>query len=289
MLSRAQAASSLVGTQARGMATLRDIDTRLKATKNIQKITKSMKVVSAAKFNVADRALKPARVYGNGQQTFFDQAEVSQDDKKPTHLILTLSSDRGLCGGIHTSLFKAIRAAIPEKPEGTKVKLICVGDKQRGLFARGYSDLISCHFAEVGKKPIVFKDAAEVANAVLAEEFDVGEMYFNKFRSVISYTPTCAPIYNKDSLEAATNINLYDSVDADVLQSYNEFAMANLIFYALREGCASELSARMTAMEGATKNAGEMIDKLTLLFNRKRQSVITSELIEIISGAAALD
>jgi len=276
-------------SQVRGMATLRDIDTRLKATKNIQKITKSMKVVSAAKFNTADRQLKPARVYGHGQEAFYEQAEVAQDQASHTHLIVTMSSDRGLCGGIHTSLFKAIRAALPEKPAGTKVKLICVGDKQRGLFARLFSDLIVAHFAEVGKKPLVFKDAAAVANAVLAEDYDVGELYYNKFKSVISYVPTITPLYNKDAVALGGQIALYDSVDAEVLQSYNEFALANKIFIALREGCASELSARMTAMEGASKNAGEMIEKLTLLFNRKRQAVITSELIEIISGAAALD
>merc|ERR1712168_1169715 len=102
------------GTQVRGMATLRDIQNRLKAVKNIQKITKSMKIVSAAKFNKAERELKAARPYGEGASAFYDAAEVTQDEKKPVHLVVTMSSDRGLCGGIHSYIMKAIRSVVPE-------------------------------------------------------------------------------------------------------------------------------------------------------------------------------
>jgi len=220
---------------------------------------------------------------------FFEKAEIGQDEKKPVHLVVSMSSDRGLCGGIHSNIFKAIRAQLPEKPAGTEVKIIAVGDKQKGLLGRLYGDKIVMHFAEIGKKPPVFQDAAQVAVAILEQEYDFGELFFNKYKTVVSYDTTKLPIYNKDQVANGEKISLYDSIDDDVLQSYNEFALANLCFYALREGSCSELSARMTAMEAATKNAGEMIDKLTLLFNRKRQSVITNELIEIISGAAALD
>jgi len=277
------------GTQVRGMATLRDIQNRLKAVKNIQKITKSMKIVSAAKFNRAERELRHARPYGQGAAAFYESAEVTQDEKKPVHLIVSMSSDRGLCGGIHSNIFKAIRAAVPEKPAGTEVKIIAVGDKQKGLLARLFSDKILMHFAELGKKPPVFQDAAQITHAILDTEFDYGEMYFNVFKTVVSYNTTKMPLYTKDSVSSAEKISLYDSIDDDVLQSYNEFALANLVFFALREGSASELSSRMTAMDAASKNAGEMIDKLALLFNRKRQAVITSELCEIIAGAAALD
>jgi len=289
MLSRtALLAVPAISTHVRGMATLRDISLRLKAVKNIQKITKSMKIVSAAKFARAERELRSARPYGAGAAAFYDKAEVTQDEKKPVHLIVAISSDKGLCGGIHTNIFKAIRASVPEKPTGTQLKIIAVGDKQRAALSRLYTDNILMHFKDVGRKPPVFQDAAEIANSILDLEFDFGELYYNKFNSVVSYTPTVMPVYNKDHVAAAEKINLYDSIDEDVLQSYNEFALTNLIYYALKEGVASEQSARMTAMEAATKNAGEMIDKLSLLFNRKRQAVITSELIEIISGAAAL-
>lgn len=289
MLSRTAAVVvPATGSQVRGMATLRDIQLRLKAVKNIQKITKSMKIVSAAKFARAERELRSTRPYGAGAKAFYEKAAVTADEKKPVHLVVAMSSDRGLCGGIHSNIFKAIRAAVPEKPAGTEVKIIAVGDKQRAALSRLFADKILMHFNEFGRKPPVFQDAAQVANAVLELEFDFGELYFNKFGSVVSYTPTVMPVYNKDHVAAAEKINLYDSIDEDVLQSYNEFALANLVYYAMKEGVASEQSARMTAMEGATKNAGEMIEKLSLLFNRKRQAVITSELIEIISGAAAL-
>merc|ERR1712038_1695222 len=225
--------------QVRGMATLRDIQNRLKAVKNIQKITKSMKIVSAAKFNKAERELRCARPYGHGAKAFFESADVTQDESKPVHLVVACSSDRGLCGGIHSNIMKAIRAAVPEKPAGTDLKIIAVGDKQKGLMGRLFADKVICHFAEIGKKPPVFQDAAKIAQAILAQDYDFGELYYN-------------------------------SIDDDVLTSYNEFALANLIFFALREGSASELSARMTAMDAASKNAGEMIDKLTMAFNRKR-------------------
>merc|ERR1711902_144696 len=250
--------------QVRGMATLRDIQNRLKAVKNIQKITKSMKIVSAAKFNKAERELKCARPYGHGAKAFFDSAEVTQDESKPVHLVVACSSDRGLCGGIHSNIMKAIRAAVPEKPAGTDLKIIAVGDKQKGLMGRLFADKVICH---------------------LAQDYDFGELYFNRYKTVVSYATEAMPIYSKDAVSSAGKLHQYDSIDDDVLTSYNEFALANLIFFALREGSASELSARMTAMDAASKNAGEMIEKLTMAFNRKRQAVITSELCEIIAGA----
>lgn len=247
-----------------------------------------MKIVSAAKYSRAAKELKVARPYGLGSQAFFEKAEITQDEKKPVHLIVAMSSDRGLCGGIHSNIMKAIRALIPLKAPNTEVNIICVGDKQRGLLNRLHGDKIKMHFMDIGKKPPVYKDAAQVALAILEQEYDFGELYYNQFKTVVSYNTTALPIFNKESLSTSENITLYDSIDDDVLQSYNEFALANLVFYALREGSCSELSARMTAMEAASKNAGEMMDKLAMLYNRKRQSVITSELIEIISGAAAL-
>merc|ERR1712047_102097 len=127
--------------------------------------------------------------------------------------------------------------------------------------------------SEIGRLPPQFGDAAAVANAILNSgvEYDQGKMMYNKYKSVVSY-----------------EITAYDSVDADVVQSYLEFSLASLVYYAMKEGACSEQSSRMTAMDNSSKNAGEMIDKLTITFNRTRQAVITGELIEIISGAAAL-
>lgn len=271
------------------MATLKDINMRLKAVKNIQKITKSMKIVSAAKFAKAEKELRIARPYGAGAQAFYEKAECAQDAKAQNHLIVTLTSDRGLCGAIHSGIVRAVRADILTKPDGTTVKYICVGDKTRGILARTQSQDILCHFAELGRKPPVFEDASLVAQTILETEYDHAELYFNWFRNMASYRVHRMPMYNKDQVSNAGKLSLYDSIDEDVLRSYHEFQLTSLIFYAMREGTASEQSSRMTAMESATKNAGEMIDRLTMLYNRKRQGVITTELIEIISGAAALE
>lgn len=119
-------------------------------------------------------------------------------------------------------------------------------------------------------------------------EFDFGQLYYNVFRSVVAYRTTVMPIYAMTSINEGGKLSLYDSVDEEVLRCYREFSLANLIFYAMKEAACSEQSQRMTAMDGATKNAGEMIDKMTIMYNRQRQAVITNELVEIISGAAAL-
>lgn len=272
------------------MATLKEIAGRLKSVTNIQKITKSMKMVSAAKFAKAERELRPARTYGLGQKEFFEKVEATQDEKKPQHLIIAMTSDRGLCGAAHTNIARAIKAAVPKKPTGTEFKLVCVGDKSRSILSRVYKENMLMHFYDIGRYPPTFDDAGKIASEIINSgyEFDYGEMYFNIFRSVVTYNTTAMPIYTLDQVANAEKLNLYDSIDDDVLKSYNEFALASLTFYALKEAACSENSQRMTAMDGASKNAGEMIDKLRLAFNRTRQAVITRELIEIISGAAAL-
>jgi len=276
------------GQQARGMATLKQISLRLKSVTNIQKITQSMKMVSAAKYARAERELKPARPYGAGASAFYEKAEVKNIEGKPNRLLVALSSDRGLCGGIHSSICKNIKAKLADESANTAV--ICVGDKARSILQRQFGSNILFHITEVGRKPATFEDAGTVATNILncGFEFGEGELIYNRFKSVVSYNTIAIPIFTVDAISAAEKISVYDSLDADVIQSYMEYSLASMIFFALKEGACSEQSARMTAMDNASKNAGEMIDKLTLTFNRTRQAVITGELIEIISGAAAL-
>jgi len=275
--------------QNRGMATLKEISLRLKSVTNVQKITKSMKMVSAAKYARAERELKPARVYGVGAKAFYEKAEVEQDKSKPNHLVVCLSSDRGLCGSIHSSVSKHIKAMVEEEPN-SDIKLIIIGDRAKSILSRTLSENILYSMNDYGKRPPIFSDASLVANTILNSDyaFDRSTLIFNTFRSVIANETTELPLYSAKAIAGSAKINIYDSLDDDVLQSYNEFSLASLILFAMKEGACSEQSARMTAMDGASKNAGEMIDKLTLTFNRTRQAVITRELIEIISGAAAL-
>jgi F-type H+-transporting ATPase subunit gamma len=276
--------------QERGMATLKAISMRLKSVKNIQKITQSMKMVSAAKYARAERDLKPVRPYGQGASAFYEKIEAAPAPDKPKELIIAMSSDRGLCGGIHSAVCKNIKAQLNESANPQNVAIVCVGDKSRAQLQRTLSDNILFQVNEVGRKAATFEDAALIASTIINSgyEFGSGKIIFNKFKSVVSYNTTELPVFSADSITGAEKLAVYDSLDADVIQSYMEYSLASLIFYALKEGACSEQSARMTAMDSASKNAGEMIDKLTLTFNRTRQAVITGELIEIISGAAAL-
>lgn len=277
-----------LGQQNRGMATLKAISIRLKSVKNIQKITQSMKMVSAAKYSRAERDLKQARPYGIGAQQFYEKAEVASKEEEPKKLYIAITSDRGLCGAVHTGVARHIRTELAEDPN---IKVVCVGDKSRAILQRLYSKNIAMVCNEIGRLPPTFLDAAKLTNAIInmGYEYTDGKIVYNKFKSVVSYGVADMPIFSLKSVESAEKLPVYDSLDSDVIQNYLEFSMASLLFYSMKEGACSEQSSRMTAMDNASKNAGEMIDKLTLTFNRTRQAVITRELIEIISGAAALE
>ncbi|XP_054553818.1 ATP synthase subunit gamma, mitochondrial-like [Talpa occidentalis] len=275
--------------QVRNTATLKDITRRLKSIKNIQKITKSMKMVAAAKYARAERELKPARVCETGSLALYEKAEIKAPENRKKQLLIGVSLDRGLCGAIHSSVAKQMKNEVATlTAAGKEVVLVGIGDKIRGILYRTHSDQFLVAFKEVGRKPPTFGDASVIALELLNSgyEFDEGSIIFNRFRSVIPYKTEEKPIFSLDTIASSESMSIYD---ADVLQNYQEYNMANIIYYSLKESTTSEQSARMTAMDNASKNASEMIDKLTLTFNRTRQVVIMKELIEIISGAVALD
>jgi len=276
------------------MPNLKLIGMRLKSVTNIQKITQSMKMVSAAKFARAERDLRSARPLGAAAKVFYEQTEVASDKEVPKELFVAITSDRGLAGAVHSSINKKIRADLHEKmakgDDLSNVKIICVGDKSRAFFQRFFGPQIVMVGSEIGRLPPQFGDAAKIANAILTcgHDFDEGKLVYNYYKSVVSYDTTTIPIFSIDTVANSDKVTVYDSLDADVVQSYMEFSLASLVFYCLKEGATSEQSSRMTAMDNSSKNATEMIDKLRITFNRTRQAVITGELIEIISGAAAL-
>lgn len=279
-------------TQQRGMATLKAISIRLKSVKNIQKITQSMKMVSAAKYNRAERDLKQARPLGQGAKIFYEQAEIAPPEGEPKKLLIAVTSDRGLCGAVHTGVARNIRDTLLANPtDRENTKIVCIGEKSRAVLQRLFAKNILFVASEMGRKPPTFNDAAKVAIEVMNSGYTYGsgKIIYNRFRSVVSYVIDQLPLFDKGSVVSAPKLSVYDSLDEEVIQSYLEFSLASMLFYSMKEGACSEQSSRMTAMDNASKNAGEMIDKLTLTFNRTRQAVITRELIEIISGAAALD
>ncbi|XP_045510089.1 ATP synthase subunit gamma, mitochondrial-like [Colias croceus] len=296
------------------MVQLKQVSLRLKSIKNIQKITKTMKMVSASKFTKAERELKAARPFGYGPRKFYESSqlvkgpvdkmpddkavepdvkheEVKTEDSKAKRIYVAMTSDRGLCGGVHSGVSRRIRREMAaRKADGATHKLVCVGEKSRGMLRRTFSENMLINIRDIGRISPVFADASVMAAAIADSGYmyEFGEIFYNKYFTPVKYELTVIPFFNKFKIESAPNMNAFDDVDADQLECYAEWTLAALLYYALKEGAASEQSARMAAMDNATKNAEEMMRKLTLLFNRTRQAVITRELIEIISGAAAL-
>lgn len=271
----------------RGLATLKDIRVRLNSVKNIQKITQSMKMVSAAKYARAERDLNKARAFSAAFPSTFTSEDPEKKEGKASALVIAITSDRGLCGAVHSSVARKVKTILAEDPD---TKIVCVGDKSRALLARAFPKNVLLSYNNFGKKPPSFADAEEVARDIIESgyNFDRGIVVYNKFKSVVSYITSTQPVFSFDQLSNSPKIFEFDSVDEGVLRCHYEYSLASLIYYVMKENACSEQSARMSAMDNASKNAGEMIGKLTLQFNRTRQAVITRELIEIISGAAAL-
>uniref|UniRef100_A0A2K5F656 ATP synthase F(1) complex subunit gamma, mitochondrial n=1 Tax=Aotus nancymaae TaxID=37293 RepID=A0A2K5F656_AOTNA len=235
---------------------------------NIQKITKSMQMVAEV------------QIYGLGSLALYEKADIKVPKDKKKHLLIGVSSDQGLCGAIYNSIAKQMKSEVATlTAAGKEVMLVGIGDKIRTAFK------------EVGRKLPNFGDTSVIVLELLNSgyEFDEGTIVFNRFRSVISYKTEGKPIFSLNTIASAESISIYDDIDADVLQNYQEYNLANIIYYSLKESTISEQNGRMTAMDNTSKNVSEMIDKLILTFNCTRQTVITKELIEIIFGAPALD
>ncbi|KAJ2339993.1 atp3 gamma subunit of the F1 sector of mitochondrial F1F0 ATP synthase [Coemansia sp. RSA 2618] len=287
MLARpAVAARSAAFVQTRNMATLKEIQVRLKSITNISKITASMKMIASTKTTRAQRAMNVARAYGKVSNDFVKQAEVEKaaDAKE---LLVTVSSDKGLCGGIHSSLARQSRKYLAENPDAPVVVL---GDKAKVQLQRVYANNIKYSFSQLGSTIPTFDETSAVASTVLNDKdvaFDNARLLYNKFVSAIAFETDAIECYPISQIVEAPNFKAYEYQD-EVLENLNEFLFANSLHWALVEGHAAEMAAKRTAMENATKNAGDIINRLTLQYNRGRQAVITNELIDIITGASAL-
>jgi len=271
---------------------LKELGIRLKAIKNIQKITKTMKMISAAKFAQASKAIVPARAYGVGALAIYDKAKVETPEAKEGPLLLVaISSDRGLCGALHSNIGREVKNQISELPAGSDVKVITVGEKVKAFLQSTNAQNLLVECKEIGRVPPTFSDGANIANQVLncGYQFEKGLIVYNWFKSAMSQIIKHQPMYTEDSLAKSESMTVYDSVDEDVLKSFQEFQLANTMYYTIKENYTSEQGQRMVSMDGATKNAGDIIERMELSYNRTRQAVITTELTEIISGMAALE
>lgn len=285
---RAGAAASARPTvqNAASFATLREIEDRLKSIRNIEKITNTMKIVASTKLTRAQRAMTESRQYGQTSNAVFEHAEtkpIEGDDKKT--LIVVASSDKGLCGGIHSGLTKRVRKMLIEKPN---CDIVVLGEKSKAQLGRSNAKNIMLSFAGVGKDVPTFADAQAIADQIVLLPTDYADVQivYNKFINAQSYEATQIEAFSEDAIVNSANFSAFE-IDDEVLANLREYSLANSLFWALAEGHACEQSARRNAMDNASKNAGDMISKYQILFNRTRQAVITGELVEIITGAAA--
>nr|XP_018670674.1 ATP synthase subunit gamma, mitochondrial-like isoform X2 [Ciona intestinalis] len=275
---------------------LKELGIRLKAIKNIQKITKTMKMISAAKFAQASKAIIPARAYGVGALAVYDKAKI-ESEARPKQVYIGVSSDRGLCGALHSNIGRALKSKFEEQPDNVETKVVTVGDKVKVFLQSGLSDSLLLECKELGRLPPSFNDSAVIAEDLLESgyEFQQGEVFYNWFKSAMTQIIKQQPFFSVEVINQSPTITVYDSLDEDVLKSYQEFQLANTLYYTMKENYTSEQGARMISMDGATKNAGMiyqlviMINRMSLLYNGTRQAVKTTELTEIISGVAALE
>ena len=293
------------------MPNLSDLKNRIASVKSTRKITKAMQMVAAAKLRRAQEAAEMARPYTERFNAVLAQlaSSVEGSDSAPkliagtgkddVHLLVVMTAERGLCGGFNANIAKLARLRADELlAQGKTVKIITVGKKGRDAMRRGYGEFFVDHVDLSGVKRIGYENAQDVAKDVLdrfdAGEFDVATIFYSKFENVVSQIPTAQQIIPakfeaaKGEESAAAALYDYEPDEEGILADLLPRGVATQIFAGLLENSASEMGARMSAMDNATRNAGEMIDKLTIEYNRTRQAVITNELIEIISGAEAL-
>ncbi len=289
------------------MPSLKDLKNKIASVKNTRKITKAMQMVSAAKLRRAQDAAEAARPYAERMSAVMAglaQAAsgsasaprlLSGTGSDQVQLLVVMTSERGLCGGFNTNIVRLARARANELiAAGKTLKILTVGKKGREQLRREFAEYMVGHIDMSAVKRLAYSDAQNVARDVLARfenaECDVVTIFYNRFQSVIAQIPTAQQVIPAkfDGGAAAGEIYDYEPSEEAILADLLPRGVATQIFTALLENAASEQGARMSAMDNATRNAGDMITKYTTIYNRSRQAAITKELIEIISGAEAL-
>ena len=291
------------------MASLDDLKKRITSVKSTQKITKAMKMVAAAKLRKAQENAEKGRPYSEKMNNIILNLSSGISDKEnapkllsgsgndKVHLCVVMTSDRGLCGGFNSNIIKKAKSYFVKlEEEGKDLKIITVGSKGNDQLKRAYGNKIIANISFKESKHANYFDAEKVGKMVIekfeAEEFDVCTIFYNQFKNVITQIPQAQQIIplNVENSEEDKSEDSYEfEPDEDeILSNLLPKNISTQIFKAMLENSASEQGSRMSAMDNATRNAGEMVDKLTIEYNRSRQAAITKELIEIISGAESL-
>ena len=291
------------------MPSLKDLKTRINSVKSTQKITSAMKMVAAAKLRRAQDSAEKGRPYADRMQQIVnslaskaDPASAPQllvgNGKDNTHLLVVVSADRGLCGGFNGAITRQTRTEVARlRGEGKTVKLLMVGRKSADALRRELGDSYIDSLEGIQGTAVEYADAASIGETVRngfeAGEFDVCTVIFNKFKSAISQEVTLKRLIpaevGEDTQDDDAGVSYeYEPDEEELLAAVLPRNISTQVYSALLESSAAELAARMTAMDNATRNAGDLIERLTLVYNRTRQATITKELIEIISGAEAV-
>ncbi len=291
------------------MPSLDDLKKRIKSVKSTQKITKAMKMVAAAKLRKAQENAEKGRPYSQKMQNIILNLTRSISDPQnapkllvgtgidKTHLCVVLTADRGLCGGFNSNICKLAKSSFKKiLSEGKNLKIITVGSKGLDQIKREYDKYIVKKFSFKDKKQITFKEAEIIGNEIInlfkKNEFDKCILFYNNFKNVITQIPQAQQIVpaDKTSLKKDEENLTYEfePEEDEILDDLLPKNISTQVFKAFLENAASEQGSRMTAMDNATRNAGDLVDKLTINYNRSRQASITKELIEIISGAESL-
>ena len=291
------------------MASLDDLKKRITSVKSTQKITKAMKMVAAAKLKRAQESAEKGRPYSEKMNNVILNLSNGISDKETApkllsgtgkdkiHLCVVMTSDRGLCGGFNSNIIKKAKTYFGEiLKEGKELKIITVGSKGNDQLKRQYGNKIIENISFKNSKNANYFDAEKVGRIIIEkfekEEFDICTIFYNQFKNVITQIPKAQKIIPLNT-ESADDNELEDNYEFEpdedeILSNLLPKNISTQIFKAMLENSASEQGARMSAMDNATRNAGEMVDKLTIQYNRSRQAAITKELIEIISGAESL-
>ena len=291
------------------MASLDDLKKRISSVKSTQKITKAMKMVAAAKLRKAQENAEKGRPYSEKMNNIILNLSVGISDKEnsprllsgtgddKTHLCVVMTSDRGLCGGFNTNIIKKAKAYFKKNSDnGKTLKIITVGSKGYDQLKRSYKDNIIEKISFKESKYANYFDADKVAKIIIdkfeKKEFDVCTIFYNQFKNVITQIPQeqqIIPLKDSEKEGNSSKDNYeFEPEEDEILSNLLPKNVSTQIFKAMLENSASEQGSRMSAMDNATRNAGEMVDKLTIQYNRSRQAAITKELIEIISGAESL-
>ena len=292
------------------MPSLDDLKKRISSVKSTQKITKAMKMVAAAKLRRAQESAEKGRPYSEGMNNIILNLSNSISDKdnaskylvgtgnNDIHLCVVITADRGLCGGFNSNICRKAKGYFEKIiKEGKTLKIFTVGSKGHDQLKRLYGSYIIENMNFKNYKKITYKEAEQVGNKIIKlfneSKFDICKIFYNQFKNVMTQIPQeqqIIPIENKGNEKNENSENYYEfePEENEILDNLLPRNISTQIFKAFLENAASEQGSRMTAMDSATRNAGELVDKLTITYNRSRQAVITKELIEIISGAESL-